>query len=394
MIGSKKIKMFDFDKIIDREGTDSVKWDLRKNVFGNADVLPMWVADMDFETPEFVTKAVIERAKHAVYGYSFFSDRYFETLIAWLKRRHNWEVEKDWIVFSPGIVTAVKAAVHAYSAEGDGVIVQPPVYFPFFDAIKINKRKQLTNQLLYLDQTYKIDFEDLAKKAKQAKMILISSPHNPVSRCWTKEELLLLGEICIKNEVIIISDEIHADLILPGYKHIPIASLSDELAEITVTCMAPSKTFNVAGLFNSSIIIKNSKLRERFVNVLKSLHLVHSNIFAMTASEAAYAEGDQWVDEMMTYVKGNFDLLERYFKTELPFLSLAKPEATYLAWIDFSKTGLSNKKIRKMLVDEAGLGLSPGTVFGEGGSGFMRMNVGCPRSVVKEALEKLSSVSW
>jgi len=394
MIGSKKIKMFDFDKIIDREGTDSVKWDLRKNVFGNADVLPMWVADMDFETPEFVTKAVIERAKHAVYGYSFFSDRYFETLIAWLKRRHNWEVEKDWIVFSPGIVTAVKAAVLAYSAEGDGVIVQPPVYFPFFDAIKINKRKQLTNQLLYLDQTYKIDFEDLAKKAKQAKMILISSPHNPVSRCWTKEELLLLGEICIKNEVIIISDEIHADLILPGYKHIPIASLSDELAEITVTCMAPSKTFNVAGLFNSSIIIKNSKLRERFVNVLKSLHLVHSNIFAMTASEAAYAEGDQWVDEMMTYVKGNFDLLERYFKTELPFLSLAKPEATYLAWIDFSKTGLSNKKIRKMLVDEAGLGLSPGTVFGEGGSGFMRMNVGCPRSVVKEALEKLSSVSW
>ena len=386
--------MFDFDKIIDREGTDSVKWDLRKNVFGNADVLPMWVADMDFETPEFVTKAVIERAKHAVYGYSFFSDRYFETLIAWLKRRHNWEVEKDWIVFSPGIVTAVKAAVLAYSAEGDGVIVQPPVYFPFFDAIKINKRKQLTNQLLYLDQTYKIDFEDLAKKAKQAKMILISSPHNPVSRCWTKEELLLLGEICIKNEVIIISDEIHADLILPGYKHIPIASLSDELAEITVTCMAPSKTFNVAGLFNSSIIIKNSKLRERFVNVLKSLHLVHSNIFAMTASEAAYAEGDQWVDEMMTYVKGNFDLLERYFKTELPFLSLAKPEATYLAWIDFSKTGLSNKKIRKMLVDEAGLGLSPGTVFGEGGSGFMRMNVGCPRSVVKEALEKLSSVSW
>ncbi len=388
------MKMFDFDKIIDREGTDSVKWDLRKNVFGNADVLPMWVADMDFETPEFVTKAVIERAKHAVYGYSFFSDRYFETLIAWLKRRHNWEVEKDWIVFSPGIVTAVKAAVLAYSAEGDGVIVQPPVYFPFFDAIKINKRKQLTNQLLYLDQTYKIDFEDLAKKAKQAKMILISSPHNPVSRCWTKEELLLLGEICIKNEVIIISDEIHADLILPGYKHIPIASLSDELAEITVTCMAPSKTFNVAGLFNSSIIIKNSKLRERFVNVLKSLHLVHSNIFAMTASEAAYAEGDQWVDEMMTYVKGNFDLLESYFKTELPFLSLAKPEATYLAWIDFSKTGLSNKKIRKMLVDEAGLGLSPGTVFGEGGSGFMRMNVGCPRSVVKEALEKLSSVSW
>ena len=386
--------MFDFDKIIDRKGSDSVKWDLRKSIFGNADVLPMWVADMDFETPEFVTKAVIERAKHPVYGYSFFNDNYFKTLIAWNKRRHGWEIEKDWIVFSPGIVTAVKAAVLAYSTEGDGVIVQPPVYFPFFDAIKINKREQLSNQLLHLNQTYKIDFEDLERKAKHAKLILISSPHNPVSRCWTKEELLQLGEICLKNEVIIISDEIHADLILPGHKHIPLASLSDKLAEITVTCMAPSKTFNVAGLFNSSIIIKNKKLREQFVSVMESLHLVHSNVFAMTASEAAYADGDKWVDEMMAYVKGNFDLLENFLKTELPVLSLTKPEATFLAWIDFSKTGLSNKKIRTKLVEEAGLGLSPGTVFGDGGSGFMRMNLGCPQSVVTEALEKLKSVSW
>ena len=392
MIGNKKLKMFDFNKIVNREGTDSVKWDLRKSIFGDADVLPMWVADMDFETPDFVTKAVIERAKHPVYGYSFFNEKYFKTLIAWNKRRHGWEIEKDWIVFSPGIVTAVKAAVLAYSAEGDGVIVQPPVYFPFFDAIKINKRKQLTNQLLYLDQTYKIDFDDLEKKAKKAKLILISSPHNPVSRCWTKEELLQLGEICLRNEVIIISDEIHADLILPGYKHIPIASLSDELAEITVTCMAPSKTFNVAGLFNSSIIIKNQKLRKQFVSVMESLHLVHSNVFAMTASEAAYADGDEWVDEMMAYVKGNFDLLDSFLKTEIPLLSLTKPEATFLAWIDFSKTGLSNKEIRTKLVKEAGLGLSPGTVFGDGGSGFMRMNLACPRIVVEEALRKLKKV--
>ena len=385
--------MYDFDKVTNRRGTNSVKWDMNKSIFGNENVLPMWVADMDFETPDFVTKAIVERAAHPIYGYSFFGDDYFETLIGWLKRRHNWEVEKDWVVFSPGIVTAVKAAVHAYTNKGDKIIVQPPVYFPFFDAVKNNNRIQLNNQLLYLDQTYKIDFDDLEQKAKEAKMILISSPHNPVSRCWTKEELLQLGKICLANEVIIISDEIHADLILPDYKHIPLASLSDELAEITVTCMAPSKTFNVAGFFNSSIIIKNKKLRDRFVKTMESFHLVHSNIFAMTASTAAYAEGGQWVDEMMVYVKGNFDLLENFLKTKLPLLSIAKPEATFLAWIDFSKTGLSDKELRNKLV-KAGLGLSPGTVFGDGGSGFMRMNLGCPRSVLKEALGILKGISW
>lgn len=384
--------MYNFDKPVNRIGTANVKWDLREKIFKNADVLPMWVADMDFETPECIVKAVQERAAHPVYGYTYFEDKYFESFMKWVKRRHQWEIEKDWIIFSPGIVTAANAAVLAYSENGDGVIVQPPVYFPFFDSITRNNRKQLNNQLIYLDNSYKIDFEDLEEKAKGAKMILLSSPHNPVSRCWTKEELIRLGEICLENEVIIISDEIHADLILPGFKHIPLASLSDELAEVTVTCMAPSKTFNVAGFFTSQIIIKNEKLRNQFKKVMESLHLIHGNIFGMVASEAGYAKGDIWLDEMMTYVQGNFDLVEQFFEMELPVLQLSKAESTYLAWIDFSKTGMSDKEINDKLVNEAGLGLSPGTIFGDGGSGFMRMNLGTPKKNVMEALEKLKAI--
>ena len=383
--------MFNFDKVVDRVGTANVKWDLREKIFRNADVLPMWVADMDFEAPECIVKAVQERATHPIYGYTFFENKYFESFIKWVKRRHQWEIEKDWIVFSPGIVTAANAAVLAYSEKGDGVIVQSPVYFPFFDSISRNGRKQLNNQLIYLDQTYRIDFEDLEKKAKDAKLILLSSPHNPVSRCWTKEEMLRVGKICLENEVIIISDEIHADLILPGFKHIPLASLSDELAEVTVTCMAPSKTFNVAGFFTSQIIIKNVKLRNRFKKVMESMSLVHGNIFGMVASEAGYAQGDKWLDEMMKYVQGNFDLMQNFFEKELTVLKLAKAEATYLAWIDFSDTGLSNKKIKDKLINEAGLGLSPGSIFGAGGSGFMRMNLGTPQKNISEALEKLKS---
>lgn len=383
--------MYNFDKPVNRVGTANVKWDLREKIFGNTDVLPMWVADMDFETPECIVKAVQERAAHPVYGYTFFEDKYFESFINWVKRRHQWEIEKDWILFSPGIVTAANAAVLAYSEKGDGVIVQPPVYFPFFDSITRNNRKQLNNQLIYLEQTYQIDFDDLEEKAKEAKLILLSSPHNPVSRCWTKEEMLRLGEICLEHEVIIISDEIHADLILPGFKHIPLASLSDELAEVTVTCMSPSKTFNVAGFFTSQIIVKNEKLRKRFKKVIESLHLIHGNIFGMVASEAGYAKGDKWLDEMMTYVQGNFDLVQQFFEKELPILQLSKAEATYLAWIDFSKTGLSDKEISNKLVNEAGLGLSPGTIFGDGGSGFMRMNLGTTQKNVMEALEKLKT---
>lgn len=381
--------MFDFDKIIERRETSSVKWDMRKTIFNNENVLPMWVADMDFETPECIVKAVQERAAHPIYGYTFMNDQYFDAFINWVKRRHQWEIEKEWIVFSPGIVTAFNAAIMAYSEKGDGVIIQPPVYFPFFSAVSNNKRKLLSNNLLYIDGTYKIDFNDLREKAKEAKMILLSSPHNPVCRCWTKEELIELGNICFENDVIIISDEIHADLILPGFKHTPLASLSDELAEITVTCMAPSKTFNVAGFFTSQLIIKNEKLRERFAEVMEGMHLTFANLFGIVASEAGYSKGDEWVDEMMKYVQGNYDLLQNFLEKELPKLKLIKPEATYLAWIDFNELGLTDEEIKNKLIDEAGLGLNQGVIFGENGSGFMRMNLATPRSNVENALERL-----
>jgi cystathionine beta-lyase len=381
--------MFDFDKPVNREHTGSVKWDLREEMFGTKDVLPMWVADMDFETPECIVNAVKERAAHPVYGYPFMTDGYFEAFMNWVKRRHGWEVKKDEIVFSPGIVTAVNAAVLAFSEPGDGVIVQTPVYFPFFSAIRHNNRRQLNNRLLYVDNTYKIDFDDFEAKAKEAKVFLMSSPHNPVSRCWTEEELKRVGEICLENDVIIVSDEIHADLILPGYKHTPTAMISKELAEITVTCMAPSKTFNVAGFFTSQIVIGNEALRKRFVSSMETMHLVHGNIFGYVASEAGYNGGDQWLDAMMKYVKGNFDLVDEFLRTELPAVTLTKPEATFLAWLDFSGTGYSGKKLVEKVVTDAKLGLSPGRVFGAGGENFMRMNLGTRRSLVEEALKRL-----
>jgi cystathionine beta-lyase len=344
---------------------------------------------MDFETPECIVNAVKERAAHPVYGYPFMTDGYFEAFMNWVKRRHGWEVKKDEIVFSPGIVTAVNAAVLAFSEPGDGVIVQTPVYFPFFSAIRHNNRRQLNNRLLYVDNTYKIDFDDFEAKAKEAKVFLMSSPHNPVSRCWTEEELKRVGEICLENDVIIVSDEIHADLILPGYKHTPTAMISKELAEITVTCMAPSKTFNVAGFFTSQIVIGNEALRKRFVSSMETMHLVHGNIFGYVASEAGYNGGDQWLDAMMKYVKGNFDLVDEFLRTELPAVTLTKPEATFLAWLDFSGTGYSGKKLVEKVVTDAKLGLSPGRVFGAGGENFMRMNLGTRRSLVEEALKRL-----
>ncbi len=386
--------MYNFDKKIARANTASVKYDMREEIFGKADVLPMWVADMDFETPECIRKAVLERAAHPIYGYSIMTDAYFDAFMEWVNRRHDWKIQKEWIVFSPGIVTAINAAVFAFTEPGDSVIVQPPVYFPFFDAVKNNGRKQLANQLLYLDNTYKIDFDDLTKKAKEARLILLSSPHNPVSRCWSEDELKRIGKICLENDVLILSDEIHADLTLPGYKHIPMASLSPELAEVTITCMAPSKTFNVAGLFTSQIVIKNTSLREKFKKSMDTFHLIHGNIFGMIASEAGYRHGDAWLDALRAYLLRNFNLVDQFFKSELPQLTLVKPEATFLAWIDYSKTGISDKKMQKKMVEEASLGLNPGRIFGSGGSSFMRMNLGTPRSVVLEALERMKCIRF
>jgi len=384
--------MYDFDKLIDREKTDNVKYDLRETYFGKSDVLPMWVADMDFETPGFIQEAIIKRAKHPIYGYSFRSETYFNSIISWIERRHKWKIDKEWILFSPGIVPALNMATMTFTKMGDEIIVQPPVYFPFFTAVTNHNRKLTENQLLYENGRYTIDFDDFEKKAKNARMFFLSNPHNPVGRLWTADELQKLGDICLKNDVIIIADEIHCDLVLPGHTYVPMASISPEISRNTVTCVAPSKTFNIAGMATSSVIVEDEELRKSFKETIEEIHIGSGNIFGNTASFAAYSHGDQWLDELLMYINRNFELLNEFLKNEIQQLELVKAEATYLAWIDFRNTGLSDEVIKEKLLEEAKLGLSPGHIFGCGGEGFQRMNLATPKSNVVKALERLKAV--
>ena len=385
------LAMYDFDKIINRAETNNVKYDLREAYFGKGEVLPMWVADMDFETPDFIRQAIIERAKHPIYGYSFRPEAYFNSIIKWVKRRHSWQLKKDWILFAPGIVPALNLATMAYTKAGDGILVQPPVYFPFFTAVTNHNRKLIENQLVFHDGKYIIDFDDLERKARNTRMFFLSNPHNPVGRLWTTEELQKIGEICVKNEVIIIADEIHCDLILPGHTYTPMASISPDISRNTVTCIAPSKTFNIAGMATSSVIIEDEELRKKFADTIEAVHVGSGNLFGNIASVAAYTHGDKWLDELLLYIDKNFKLLDEFLKNEIPLLGLVKAEATYLAWIDFRKTGLSDDEIKRKLLDQANLGLSPGPIFGSGGEGFQRMNLATPRSNVVKALENLKA---
>jgi len=381
--------MYNFDKIIQRERTSNVKYDLRESYFGNADVLPMWVADMDFETPDFIRNAVIERANHSIYGYSFRNDEYHQSIIDWVKRRFDWHIQKDWILFSPGVVPALNFSVLSYTEPGDGIIVQPPVYFPFFSAVEKNERRLIENRLVLEDNHYVIDFDDLEKKSKEAKLLFLCSPHNPVGRCWTPEELARIGNICLENDVILISDEIHNDLILPGFNHFPSATLSDEIAKNTITFIAPSKTFNLAGLHTSSVIISDEKLRSKFQNTLDRLRVTGGNIFGAVASQAGYTYGDKWLDEVMIYINKNFELLYNRLDDEFETIGLIPAEATYLAWLDFRKTGMTDDKIKDLLINKAGLGLSHGPIFGTGGSGFQRMNLAAPKQTINFAFDQL-----
>ena len=383
---------YDFDKIIPREHTVSVKFDLREAFFGKADVIPMWVADMDFEVPEFVSKAIQDRAKHPIYGYSFLSETYYQSIINWVGQKHGWTIQKDWIAHSPGIVTAVNLLVQALTLPGDPVIVQPPVYFPFFSAVQNNGRKLLYNQLINENGNYRMDFNDLEEKCREgAKMLILCSPHNPVGRVWTKEELQKIGDLAIKYDMLIVSDEIHNDLVFDPYKHIPTASLSEEIASRTVTCIAPSKTFNLAGMATSSVIISDPELRQKFKTQHEKMHL-NNNIFGTVASEAAYSQGKEWLAQLMDYLKGNAELLRAYMTEYLPRIRISPLEATYLIWLDFNALDIKNSDLKTKIIEEAGLGFNDGRMFGPGGEGFQRMNIACPRPVLQEALERLRKV--
>lgn len=381
---------YNFDEIIERHNTASIKYDLREAIFGKEDVLPMWVADMDFRTPDFVMEAIRERTAHEILGYSVRTDDYFEALIQWLKRRHNWQIQKEWIAFSPGIVPAVNMAVLAFTQENDKIIVQPPVYFPFFGAVKDHNRELVYNPLIMRDGRYHMDYDNLEKLCHDgARMLILCNPHNPAGNAWTPEELRQMADICLKYNVLMVSDEIHSDLVNRGFKHTVLASLSPEISAQTVTMVAPSKTFNLAGLSTASVVIEDPELYAKFSKTLDSLHIGMGNVFGNVAAQAAYTHGDEWLDQLIDYIDGNIQYVIDFVATHLPQLRVIRPEATYMIWIDFSKLGLSDEELNRFVINKAELGLNQGIQFGPGGEGFMRMNLACPRSTVEKGMALL-----
>lgn len=361
-------------------------------MFGNPNVLPMWVADMDFETPDFVRKAVIERAEHPVYGYHFKDEPYFQSIAGWLKRRHQWEVPTEWMSFTPGVVCGFTMAVMAFTQPGDEIIIQPPVYPPFHHAVSSHGRKLVYNTLVDRGEGYEINFDQLAEQAKTAKMLILCNPHNPVGRSWTRNELLLLGEICLKNNVLVISDEIHCDLVLPGYKHTPFATLGYQYAMNSITFHAASKTFNLAGLATSTAIVPNETLRKTYVAYVEDMEAHLGNIFGKVSTQAAMTYGDEWLGQLLDYVQGNIDYVADYLSTHLSKVKFHKPQATYMMWLDFNGYGLSEEELWHKMTQEANLGFNRGKDFGEAGSGFFRINLACPRATVEEAMRRLKSV--
>ncbi len=381
---------YNFDEIIPRENTNSVKYDLRKPVFGNPDVIPLWVADMDFKTPDFIVEAVKKRAEHEIYGYSTKPDSFFASIVQWMKKRHNWDIQSNWIAFSPGVVPALSLCVLAFTNPGDKIIVQSPVYHPFFSCIKNNGRQIVNNSLKEENGRYSFDLEGLEKIIdSRTKMIFISNPHNPVGRVWTNEELEKLAEICLKHEILILSDEIHSDLIFQPHKHIPIASISEEIANLSITTIAPSKTFNIAGLSTSALIIPNKKILSIYNNMLDTIHIGMGNIFGVAALESAYRNGEEWLEQLMNYLNENLNYLSDYFEKNLPKIKVIKPEGTYLVWLDFRELNLSQKELNQKLIQDAKVGLNDGTMFGEGGKGFQRMNIACQKATLEKAFINL-----
>jgi cystathionine beta-lyase len=382
--------IWNFDEPADREGTNCIKYDLREETFGVKDIIPMWVADMDFNTPDFVMKSLRDRLNHEICGYSFRPEEYYQSIIDWIKRRHKWNIEREWISFSPGIVPALNFCTLAFTQPGDNIIVQPPVYFPFFSAVESHGRNLIYNKLKDSGGRWEMDFDSLISSIDgKTKMIIISNPHNPVGRVWTPEELFRLTEICLQNKILILSDEIHSDLVLPGYTHTPLASLSERIADITITFMAPSKTFNLAGLSTSSVIISNQVLRKSFNRIVENLHVGNGNIFGTIASIAAYSHGEEWLEALLDYIDRNIDFVVDYCSKMIPEIIPVMPEATYMIWLDCRKFGMTGKDLQNFFVRRAGIGMNEGSTFGPGGEGFMRMNLGTSHKTVIQAMEQI-----
>lgn len=392
-----------FDQEVDRRGTNSLKWefvqregdphhwDHTDRFLGEDRILPMWVADMDFRCPDPVIEALTSRAQNGIYGYTAPTADFYQSVVSWMARRHGWAIKPDWICLTPGVVPALNLLVRTFVPPGAGVLIQPPVYFPFRSAIERNAREVFVNPLVFEDGRYHIDFSDLEAKAKdpRVKMLILCSPHNPVGRVWTPDELLRLGRICVENDVLVVSDEIHGDLIFRGHKFTPFATISDDFIGHSIICTAPSKTFNLAGLKTSCIIIPNNELRAQFETAVDSTGIVFLNPFGLVALQAAYDHGEQWLEDLLGYLQGNLEYLQAYLDEHIPQILLVRPEGTYLVWLDCRGLGLDDQALSRLMMDDARVYLDDGYLFGREGSGFERMNIACPRSILSEALHRI-----
>lgn len=382
---------YNFDEVVNRQGTNSVKWDNLKEVYGRDDILPMWIADMDFKAPPEVLEALKAKLDHGVFGYNVKSDSLYNSIINWVKKRYNWDIKKEWISFTPGVVAALNIAVKEFAKEDETVVIQPPVYPPFFRVLDNNNIQPNLNPLIHNGDKFVMDYDSLENSLdNKTKAIILCNPHNPVGRVWTKEELSKLGEICLKNNMIIISDEIHGELTYKGHKTTPMASISPELEQNTITFMAPSKTFNIAGLATSIAIIPNEDLRKTFERGIEKLEIGKVTTFGSTALEAAYSKGEEWLDQALVYIEDNADFTIEYINKNIPEIKVEKPEGTYLLWLDFKSLNKSVEEIHNALVNIGKVGLNNGEPYGTQGDGFFRINIACPRSVLEEGLKRIN----
>lgn len=381
---------YDFYKIVDRKGSDSIKWNHMEESFGRNDILPMWVADMDFKSANEIIDALKERVDHGVFGYTWMQDSFYNALINWVKKRYNWDIKKEWILFTPGVVMGLNLGARELVDKGEKVLIQPPVYPPFYRVMENNKRLVNENPLVDNGERFVMDYEDLEKKIdKDTRLAMLCNPHNPVGRVWTREELKRFGDICIEKDLTIISDEIHGDFVYKGHKHIPLASISKELEDRTITLMAPSKTFNIAGLATAVAIIPNKELRATYEKAIETMEIGSTSVFGAVGFEAAYNHGEEWLDQLLVYLEDNIDYTLDFIKNEIPEIKAYKPDGTYLVWLDFRSLGRSADEISDALINTGKIGLNDGRPYGKGGEGFFRINIGCPRPILEEGLERI-----
>ncbi|WP_029904350.1 MalY/PatB family protein [Prevotella sp. 10(H)] len=383
---------YNFDQIIDRRGTNAIKTDALAERYGNADVIPLWVADMDFLSPPAIGEAIIERTKHGIFGYTSPSQAYYDSIINWIDKKHNWKIEQEWLTFIPGIVKGIAFVIDCFTTKEDKVIIQPPVYHPFRIVPEHHHRTVVDNPLVLEAGQYRMDLDGLKKVIEPSvKVLILCNPHNPAGRVWSRQELIDIAEICYDNKILVISDEIHSDLAFTPHTHVPFGSVSDKAAQNSITFMAPSKTFNIAGIVSSHSIIPNKELREKFDAYLTASELDAGHIFAYLATQAAYEHGSEWLDEAKDYIWKNVTFVDDYLKKNIPQIKAMLPQASFLVWLDCRELGLSQAELVSLFVKDARLALNDGTMFGQGGEGFMRMNVGTPLANIQKALDNLKS---